>query len=246
MEMSKTNRTESGVATIEFALTSLLWVPLLLGTLVYGAELIRAMQAVQVARDVSNLYAGGMTFSTSPNLPNDATNRALIARLGKELNLQTSGGSGLIILTTIKFISQRECDTLTSSGVTCTNLAKWVVAQRSTIGDTSLMTSSRFTTDPMPAADFDDGGNVVSATITNAGVTYTYPVYLTDNALKLKSTFNLLTIATDGSGYPLVDANKLPVGYGAGTSAYLVEASFRSTPFPPFRNNAGIYVVTLF
>lgn len=232
--MSNTKPTQSGVATIEFALTSLVWLPLILGTLFYGAELIRAMQAVQVARDTGSMYARGVDFS-----PTNTNNQALIARLGRELDLRVAGGSGVIILTTIQFISQNECNVLPRT-VPCTNILRWVVTQRSTIGNTSLKQSS-YTTDPLPNLDASTG-----KVLSNASPAY--PYYLTNSALALNSKFNLINIQTDPSTkLPVTNpATGLPVAFGAGTPVYLVEAYFKSTPVPGFRNNPGLLVVTVF
>jgi Flp pilus assembly protein TadG len=230
--MSNTKRTQSGVAAIEFSLSLLLWLPLMLGTLFYGAELIRDLQAVQLARDIASMYARNVDFS-------QAANKSFVARLGRELNLQVTGGSGVVILTTIQYISQNECNVL-PTGTACTNLLHWVVTQRTTVGDTSLRLSS-YTSDPIPSSLFDTSGKVVS----NASPSY--PLYLTDSRLRLNSNFNAtgLTVQTNSSNLPVTDSSGLPVAYGAGTSVYVVEVYFKSTPVPGFRNNPGLYVVTI-
>jgi hypothetical protein len=233
--MSHTKPSESGVAVIEFSLTTLLWVPLLLGTLFFGAELVRAMQAVQVIRDAASLYSRGVPI-WSPS------SKYLIAGLGRELNLQQTGGTATVIFTTIQFISKNECAVFSGTSINCTNMGFWVVTQRSTVGNASLYTSS-FTNDPLPSSELSSTTGAVNTT-TQSGVTY--PYYLTDSNLRLTSAFNLLTVQVDGSGVPKVDGNGLPLGYGAGTPAYLVEGYFQSTPVPGFRNNPRLAAVALF
>jgi Flp pilus assembly protein TadG len=232
--MSNTKPTQSGVAAIEFSLSSLLWLPLMLGTLFYGAELIRDLQAVQLARDIASMYARNVDFSQTAN-------KSYVARLGRELNLQVTGGSGVVILTTIQYISQNECNVLHGTGITCTNLLHWVVTQRNTIGDTSLRLSS-YTSDPIPSTLLDPSSGKV---LSNASPSY--PLYLTDSRLQLNTNFNAtgLTVQTNSSNLPVTDSSGLPVAYGAGTSVYVVEVYFKSTPVPGFRNNPGLYVVTI-
>jgi Flp pilus assembly protein TadG len=230
--MSNTKRTQSGAAAIEFSLSALLWLPLMLGTLFFGAELIQDLQAVQLARDIASMYARNVDFS-------QAANKSFVARLGRELNLQVTGGSGVVILTTIQYISQNECNAL-PTGTACTNLLHWVVTQRTTVGDPSLRLSS-YTSDPLPSSLFDTSGKVLSH------ASPSYPLYLTNSLLQLNSNFNAtrLTVLTDASNLPVKDASGMPVAYGAGTSVYVVEVYFKSTPVPGFRNNPGVYVVTI-
>jgi hypothetical protein len=233
--MSNTKRSESGVAFVEFTLTLFVWLPLVLGTLFYGVELIRNLQAVQLARDTSSMYARGVSFRPD----NANSNKDLIARLGKELNLQVTGGRGVVILTTIQYISQNECDVLPQN-VACTNLLHWVVTHRTTIGDPTLRLST-YTTDPLPNLDANSG-EVKSHSTLN------YPYYLTDNRLQLNNKFTKLPVVqTDPSTHrPVTDLTGQPVAFGAGTPAYVVEAYFKSKQVSGFRENAGILVVDVF
>lgn len=213
--MLKRTRNDSGVAVLEFALLTLVWVPLLLGTLFYGAELIRAMQLVQVAKDVGHMYARGVDFSS-------ADNKAMVADLGEALKLQVAGGDAVVILTTVTFISTVECGAVTP----CTNKNKWVVMQRSTIGNTGLTKNGtvirgNYTPNDLPTGDFDSLGRV------------TGNYALTDSRLQLRN-FSLINLPTDTTGFQ------------PGKPAYLVEAYVKSTPVAGFRTNPGLYVQMLF
>ncbi|MGE5644402.1 MAG: TadE family protein [Acidobacteriota bacterium] len=136
-------RGRRGTAMIEFALLTPFWVALLLGTLQVGTRMIVNLQTIQVARDTASMYARGVTFD-------GAANRQLVARLGQELGLKVSGGNGVVILSTVKFIGPKQCNG-------CTNLNKWVFTQRTKFGQTGLRDSSWG--DPAPCG-LDEKGNV--------------------------------------------------------------------------------------
>src|SRR5467141_2852132 len=78
-------QTEKGTEILEFALVvSFILVPLLLGVVVIGINLGRAVQVAQVARDGGSMYVRGVDFS-------QAGNQAVLARLGQGLGLTTTG-----------------------------------------------------------------------------------------------------------------------------------------------------------
>ena len=51
-----------GVAIVEFTLSLVVLIPLLLGTLVYGFRLIRAIEMQQITRDLGHMYLEGVNF----------------------------------------------------------------------------------------------------------------------------------------------------------------------------------------
>ena len=77
-----------GSSGIEFALSSLFWVPLLTGTLVIGTNVIKANQVVHFCRDIGHMWAYGVDFS-------QASGQAILTQITQGLNFNTSGtGNG--------------------------------------------------------------------------------------------------------------------------------------------------------
>src|SRR5579875_3756617 len=89
---ARSRQNERGTAVVEFAFCfALFWVPLFLGSIVIGFNLIRAVQVTQVCRDAGHMYAGGIDFSQS-------TYQNLFVSLAIGLNMSTNGGNGVEIL----------------------------------------------------------------------------------------------------------------------------------------------------
>ena len=134
-----------GSTIIEFVLTtSLIYVPLLLGTMVIGLNVIRAIQVNQVNRDAGHMFARGVDFMAP-------SNRAMLLHLASGLNITDHGGDGVIILSTILHVGQDECP----DG--CANLGYDVITRRITIGNASIR-QSRYGT----PANIDANGNVLN------------------------------------------------------------------------------------
>ena len=85
---------ERGSGLIEFLLSSLIWLPLLLGTAVFGVNMIRAIQVSQIARNSAHMFSQGIDFSQPQNA-------ALLVRMASGLNIQQKSGSGGILLSTM-------------------------------------------------------------------------------------------------------------------------------------------------
>ncbi len=118
-----------GSTIVEFVLTtSLIFVPLLLGTAAIGLNLIRAIQVAQVNRDAGHMHARGIDFSA-------AGNRAMLLHLAQGLDITSDGGEGVIILSTILHVGEDECP----SG--CANLGHDVFTRRLIIGNAGIHTS---------------------------------------------------------------------------------------------------------
>ncbi|HXE12311.1 MAG TPA: TadE family protein [Bryobacteraceae bacterium] len=110
----KPNRaSERGSAMIEFLLSSLIWLPLLLGTIVFGINLIRAIQVSQLARDSGHMYAKGIDFSQNENTP-------LLARMAANLSIKGAASDpGAIVLSQVTYVTDKDCDA-------CANLHQYV------------------------------------------------------------------------------------------------------------------------
>jgi len=81
MAATRRNGGERGQELIEFAITAILLVGLLVGAFVAGMNLIRSIQVNQVCRDLDNMYIHGADFSTYPM-------QQLAQRLAQGLGLQ--------------------------------------------------------------------------------------------------------------------------------------------------------------
>src|SRR5665811_898950 len=124
-----------GNELIEFALVMSLLLPLLFGTVVVGLNLGRSIQVTQVSRDAGHMYSRNVDFS-------DPGNQNLIQRLAQGLNIRVTGGTGVVILSTIEFIGQAQCDAAGLVGSACTNLNQTVFTHRIVIGNASARSSA--------------------------------------------------------------------------------------------------------
>jgi hypothetical protein len=139
-----------GSAMIELALAMSLITPLLLGVGAIGIRLGRTLQATQLTRDVSHMYALGADFSLSGT-------QAIAAALSRDFAL-TPSGQAVLIFTTIRKLQQTDCD---AAGVhNCPNLNLPVIVQRITVGNTALRQSAFGTP---PANYVGASGNVAAA-----------------------------------------------------------------------------------
>ncbi len=130
----KSHSRQKGSALIEFVLCfALFWVPLFLGTLVIGFNVIRAIQVTQVCRDAGHMYSYGMDFSQSAY-------QNLLVSLAPGLNMTVSGGKGVVILSTVTYVDQTDC---TAGGYPhCANLNQTVFTRRIVIGNSGLYSSA--------------------------------------------------------------------------------------------------------
>ena len=66
--MYASRKRQKGSMLVEFVLVmALVMVPLLLGTMVVGFNLIRSIQVNQINRDAGHMYARGVDFSSDTN-----------------------------------------------------------------------------------------------------------------------------------------------------------------------------------
>jgi len=78
------NRRNRGGSAVELALILPFITTLIIGTMVYGTQLIKELQITQVARDAASMYSRGTDFTKS-------SNQAIVARLGQELGWPSTG-----------------------------------------------------------------------------------------------------------------------------------------------------------
>lgn len=172
---------ERGSALVEFLLAAgLLLVPLLLGTMFFGMSLVRANQVTELCRDAAHMYAYGVDFSQS-------SSQNLIVQLAQGLNMSTTGGNGVIILSTVTYIADADC---VSGGYsdpsTCPNDKQTVFTNRIVIGNPSLSTSAFGT----------PSSGIVAA---NGNITNTN--YLKDTSARAVGFSNLIALSSGQYAY---------------------------------------------
>jgi hypothetical protein len=172
---------ETGGALMEFSFSTLFWVPLLLGTVVLGLNLSRSIRVTQFCRDAGHMYAYGVDFS-------QAANKNLLIQLASGLNITTTGGNGVVILSTITSIAASDCTAggLQANSSQCPNLNYTVLTKRLVIGNSALKSSAFGTPNP---ADMDSSGSIPSSK------------FLTDTTTRATGFSTLLTIASGQYAY---------------------------------------------
>jgi hypothetical protein len=140
---SQSKRRVRGASGIEFALSSLFWIPLLTGTLVIGTNVIKANQVVHFCRDIAHMWAYGVDFS-------QASGQAVMGEIAQGLNFNINGsGNGVVMLSNVTFIGNNQCLAagLLANTTSCPNLNQTVFTRRVVVGNSSLR-SSNFGTPP--------------------------------------------------------------------------------------------------
>jgi hypothetical protein len=214
---------------LEFTLvTWLILIPMFLGMISLGLNLVRSNQVSFVAGDIGTMYVQGQDFSTY-------SMQNLASRLASGLNLQvgssftgnnatnTGNSSGSVIVTLTEMMYIGTVSQATCTGVapaTCTNAGSFVYRQRIRFGNGSLATA------PASIA----GTPSSSIAISSSGVVANY---VTDTNAALPSTADA---AMDGVWNPQT-AN----GLQDGQLVYLVEMYFESTGFGFGTGTKGIY-----
>ena len=129
-------KSQRGASAIEFALSLLFWVPMIMGVSVTGLNLIRSLQVNQVCRDAAHMFAYGIDFA-------DNGNKDLLLRTATGLNITRTGGSGVVILSRLMYVGASECTGagLAANAITCPNINKTVFTRRLVIGNSALRAS---------------------------------------------------------------------------------------------------------
>lgn len=140
LKRRKNNTGEYGHAALEFALVAMPTVLLMLGVVVVGINLGRAIEVGQICRDADSMYVRGVDFSTSA-----AQN--LLVQLGQNMNLQTgSTSNGIVILSKVQFVPNPLTCTSSCSG-------SYQLAQQLIVGNTTLPGTHFPTTGSIPACN---------------------------------------------------------------------------------------------
>jgi Flp pilus assembly protein TadG len=212
-------KSSKGVAIIEFTLSMLVMVPLLLGTIGIGVEMVQSMQVIQLARDSGRLYGADKNTDLS------ATNyRNILAKLGASVGLHTAagdtGGNAVLILTTVRYINT----------VGTTNYQHWVFHHRLVMGNSSFRTSSFGS--PLVVKD-----NNFSAVTLDAKGFVSPSSQETDNA-NCRADFT-------AQGNPFVTAGVM-TDLPTGTLLYVTEVAAQGFRLPPFASGGMMYSYNVF
>jgi len=219
-----------GVSTIEFALSLLVLVPLILGTGAIGINLIRTMETVQLARDAGHMFARGVDFSQSGN-------QTVLATIGSGMGLSTTAGQGtaVVILSGLTYVDDSTCVAVntangTGTGTACPNHGKWVFTQRLEIGNTGLRTSNFGS--PLV-------GGPTGVTLDSQG-----KISVGQYGTKAGAIANFTS--ANGINPYTVSAGGAVSGLPAGQKLYLSEASGQGFGMPPFVQGSPTYSFAFF
>lgn len=138
--VAASSKGERGTSVLEFALIVLPMLLMMFGIVVIGFDLGKAVQVAQIARDADAMFMRGVPLYTS-------SAQSFLAQLGQNMNLQTSGGDGLITLSKIQFIPDASCGLPTSVTYPNCTVGTNRLVQRIIIGNTTISgASTRFPT----------------------------------------------------------------------------------------------------
>ncbi len=168
------HRSERGSALVEFAFTSLVWVPLLLGTIIFGFNLLSAIQVSQLCRDAGHMYAYGIDF-TQPQ------NAAVLQRLASNLNInmQQNSGNGYIVFSKITLVTDADCAAAGASDP-CSNRNQYVFTALLVFGDHAGAQTSLGNPNPrffqsgsvIQLSDYLDNASLVAKNFPSLNITF--------------------------------------------------------------------------
>jgi hypothetical protein len=169
---------QRGVSNIEFALLlTTMITPILLGVFVFGASLVREVEAIQVGRETAELYSRNIDFSQQGN--QDIVTDYVAVGLGMQHNggnvTGTNSGNGVVVIST--YLMNNTAGSVNQNHVVVTN--------RIVIGNNTLYTS--VFGNPSPS-DIQADGSIDKATAQD--------IHTTDRA---DNVSNLITLGAGNS-----------------------------------------------
>lgn len=217
--MSKRQRRrQRGTSIIEFAIVSIVLIPMVFGVVAFGVNLGHTTQVIQISRDAGHLYANGVDFSQS-------SNQDIVVNIASPMGMTSrTAGRGVVILTRVQQVYTSDCSAAGLSGSACSNSGKDVITNRIVIGNSSAFNSNFGT----PSSSMlDSQGNVRAGTSSANG-------YLNDP-----------TAVATGMASMLSNAGMTP---SQGQSIYVSEAYFNTPDVSYLGGPAsgGVYAKTLF
>jgi hypothetical protein len=117
-----------GANLLEFALVSIVLIPLVFGGISLGMRLGTYIQTTHISRDAAHMYARGVDFSK-------AANQAVLFSLGESFSLAGRTGRAVVILSQIRYVTDDDCRAIRGA---CGNRRRHVVTHRLVFGDGSL------------------------------------------------------------------------------------------------------------
>jgi hypothetical protein len=224
-----------GTTYVEFAFSLLVLVPLFLGTIGIGLNLLLAYQTSQLSRDAGHMYARQINFA----LPG---NQTILGTLGSGVGLSaTSGVSGsagsgnaVVVFTTVGYVDDNACvlGGYGSNGVhnaKCKNFGQWVFQQRILVGNSNLKTTDYGS----PITSGSGGGNPL-VTIDSSGNISSTDQLTNPNDVATFTAINPYSSANGGSGLP------------SGQVIYISEVAAKGLTMPPFQTNPVQYAYNMF
>ena len=199
-------RKNHGGAVVEFFLILPFLTSLILGTLIYGSQLVKELQVQQIARDVGSMSARGTSFMA----PANAANQDIVSRLGTGLNWPSTGGllatsPGVVYVSVIEYL-----DSTCNGSPGCSNASNWVFVKSVAFGNTNLRHSNFGAPAPCTPGCYDNKQ--------------------TDGSLTSNDTMNTAGARVNNFTY-LGTPSTAAVGFQPGQYAYLVEVAATTSPF---------------
>jgi hypothetical protein len=220
-------RSQKGQELLEFGLVmGFLLVPLFLGMIVYGTNLIQSNQVNALCREIGSMYIGGTDLSLAASQKTVSTLAAglnlQVGTTGGAANTSNSTGSGIVTITQMTYVGN--LNQITCSNNTPCNTTSFVFMQRIKFGNGSLATA------PASLA-----GDPSGATMNAQGVVANP---YADTTARLPSTQNadMKTLWNAGNTGGLQD----------GQTVYLVETYVESSGFSFGQGAKGIYAKFFF
>lgn len=228
----KRNRLK-GVAIVEFSFVMLVLVPLLLGTIGVGLQLVQSIQVDQLARDAGSMYARGLEFWQPGN-------KTTLATLGADVGLRIDGtGKVVLILSKVTYIDAGMCLTggygvdVNGIPINCPNYMQWVFSQRLVVGNAAFRTSNL-------GSPLTSGAGSVKVDATTGNISLADQVSQAGARATFSATGNpFVTVSATRTSAVL---NNLP----SGQVLYVTEAAALGFTMPPFANNGMMYAYNVF
>lgn len=175
MPIQRRARNQAGQELIEFAVTALLLVGLLMSAFLTGMNLIRSIQVNQVCRDIDNMYIHGADFSTysmqqlAQRLATGLSMQIGTAFTGNSATNTGNAGNSLVTLSEVMYVGATTDPNCTAVGAAkCTNANSFVFAQRIQFGNGTL-TAKKASTLGNPTTTAISSAGIVQNPVTDAG-----------------------------------------------------------------------------
>ena len=215
---------QRGQVLVESAFTLLISIPLILGLIAIGIRFVRELAISQVSRDMANMYARGVDFTSS-----NANATQIVQRLGPGFDFTTTGNA-VAILSEVRKITATDCTAAGVAAGSC-NTDQAVFEQRLLFGNSSVR-ASNFGTPPSSLLD----GSGKSA----------FANQLRDSRLVAQGFLNYLNL--NGTQPPFLGADGVTMITLAPEHAFMVEVIVNTSDLdiPGFMTQTQAYSRNIF